>query len=323
MCLNPLYIEKKGVTFSCGKCEQCHTKYVQHWVFRLQQEQKLTHKSLFLTLTYDYQNIPMYKGKFTLDKSDYQNFLKRLRKQLPDTRIKYVCAGEYGGEKNRPHYHLLLFGVDLEDFNTINQAWGKGLIHVGSVEPASIAYTFKYSIKGDKKKRDWRQTKQFIAMSKGLGETFAFDITYEKTVHVYEKYVDSTKTNGKTDWIKIRNKDWTSETEIKVLTRIKKIRIPKVQFAKKLEQLLLMPYYKIPSQKGGSVKMSVPRFYLRAADYDTTQLTELYLDKMATKYQDITMSRLPKLLEKESIQRIESINTQVDKVNYSISKEKI
>lgn len=323
MCLNPLYIEKKGVTFSCGKCEQCHTKYVQHWVFRLQNEQRQTHKSLFLTLTYDYKHIPMHKGKFTLDKSDYQNFLKRLRKQIPNTRIKYVCAGEYGGEKNRPHYHLLLFGCDLEDFNTINTAWGKGLIHVGSVEPASIAYVFKYSIKGDKKKRDWRQQKQFITMSKGLGESFAFDITYEKHTHVYEKYVDSTKTNGKVDWIKLRNKTWLSETEIKVLTRTKKIRTPKVQFAKKLDQLLKMPYYTLSSLKGGTVKMSIPRFYLRAANYDTTELTELYMDKIATKYNDIPQQKLVKILQKEEIQRIESINTQVDKINYSISKEKI
>ena len=142
MCKQPVTNQKTQLTFSCGKCDECHTRYIQHWVFRLQQEYRQTNQGVFLTLTYDYDNIPMYKGKFTLDKTDYQKFLKRLRKALPHKKIKYVICGEYGGKNNRPHYHLILLGVDKEEYNTINKAWGMGQIHLGSVTPASIAYTF-------------------------------------------------------------------------------------------------------------------------------------------------------------------------------------
>ncbi|AXH75419.1 MAG: replication initiator protein [Microviridae sp.] len=296
MCINPIYLEKTGKTFSCGKCKQCHQRYTAHWVFRLQQEQRITNKSVFLTLTYDYEHIPMNKGKFTLFKKDYQDFLKRLRKQISN-KIKYVVCGEYGGQNNRPHYHLILFGVDKDDFNIINQAWGKGLIHLGNVQPNSIAYVFKYSIKGDKKTRDWRQTKQFVAMSKGLGENFAFDIQYQKTQHINK--------HGQT------------------ITRQSKIRTPLPHFDKKLKQLILQPYYTIPSQDGGTVKMSMPRFYLKASNYDTTELTETFLDKMASKYQDVPPLQLVKILEIETIQRAEAYKKQEKDVLYSISKEKI
>jgi hypothetical protein len=238
----------------------------------------------------------MYKGKFTLHKKDYQDFLKRLRKQLPDRLIKYVVCGEYGSKNNRPHYHFILFGLNIDDFNDIQKAWGKGLINVGNVQPNSIAYVFKYSIKGDKKHRDWRQTKQFIAMSKGLGETFAFNIT-EVKVHGIDK-------NGKS------------------FTRIRKIRTPKLHFTNKLNSLVQQPFYNIPSQTGGTVKMSVPRFYIKSANYDTTELTQTYLDKMAQKYKGLSEQKRDAIVKKEAIQVQEHYKVMTELVKYSISKEK-
>lgn len=49
-----------------------------------------------------------------LRKQDLQLFLKRLRKYLPDYEIRYFACGEYGPDKFRPHYHLLLYVNDSE-----------------------------------------------------------------------------------------------------------------------------------------------------------------------------------------------------------------
>lgn len=295
MCINPIQ-NKDGKQYSCGKCEQCHNRYIQHWTFRLQNELKYSKKSLFLTLTYDYDHVPMNRGKFTLNKTDYQKFLKRLRKALPDRKIKYVVAGEYGTEKGRPHYHLLMFGIDHDDFNTINACWGKGTINVGSVEKGSIAYVFKYSVKGTQKALDWRQSKQFVSMSKGLGEDFAFNIQIQKNTYMnkYGHYIQ----------------------------RQQKLRTPKPHFVQKLDTLLKMPYYQLPSDKGGVVKMSIPRFYLDQAKYDKTELTEAYLDKIQTKYDEYPEPLKQVIFEREQIQRSEAPSMWERKVNYTLSKEK-
>jgi len=305
MCVNP-QTNQQGNTYKCGKCSQCHVSYLQHWTFRLQREMA-GKPALFLTLTYDYKHIPMYKGKFTLRKKDYQDWLKRLRKALPDRVFKYVICGEYGTKQKRPHYHAILIGADLKDSKIISETWGKGLIHFGTAQPASIAYTFKYSVKsalnsfkggiGEVEEWDWRQARPFISMSKGIGENWAFEIKYVK-------YTGIDKNN-------------------KPFTRYKKIRIPKPHFKNKLNSLLQMPYYQVPSQNGGTVKMSVPRFYLKAANYDTTELGEVFQEKMAKDYTNLSKRGKVYYDAFSPIQRKGDVLTELANRKYSITKEKI
>lgn len=296
-CLNPI-TNKQGNTFSCGKCEYCHNKYIQQWIFRLEQENKLHgNMSLFITLTYDYDNLPFHKGKMTLRKSDYQKFLKRLRKSMNGRLLKYVICGEYGSKNRRPHYHLILFNVTNDDFNEIQNSWGLGAIHIGNTTANSIAYTFKYSVKADLKTIHPQQVRPFVSMSKGLGEAFAFDIA--------KKSVTGIDKNG-------RN-----------FVRYSKVRTPKPHFQSKLNQLTLMPYYILPSTKGGTVRMSVPRFYLKCANYDTTLLKEKYQQLADDKYKDIPPAKLNIILAKEAIQRgRQATEQQANSVLFTISKEK-
>jgi len=295
MCVNP-QTNQQGNTYKCGKCSQCHTSYLQHWTFRLQREMA-GKTALFLTLTYDYFNIPMNKGKFTLRKKDYQDWLKRLRKALPDRNIKYVICGEYGTNNSRPHYHIIITDVSLNDVKIINETWNKGLIHFGKAEPASIAYTFKYSVKGAIQPVHHNQLKPFVAMSKGIGENWAFEIKYIK----YQG-IDKNK---------------------KPFTRYKKIRIPKQHFQRKLDSLLTMPYYTVPIQTGKTVKMSIPRFYLNAANYDTTELGELFQEKMTKDYTNMSHRQKVYYDKLSPIQRHGDINKELANRKYSISKEKL
>ena len=135
------------------------------------QEDKVSLSSHFITLTYDTKNLKLTKNGFmNLDKRDIQLFMKRLRKDNK-TKIKYYLCGEYGGKTNRPHYHVLIFNVDLK---TIQPNWNQGQIHYGQVAEASVGYTLKYMAKPTKvplHKNDDRQ-REFSLMSKGLGKSY-------------------------------------------------------------------------------------------------------------------------------------------------------
>lgn len=182
-----------SIPFPCGRCPVCKRRRVNQWVFRLRQEDKISKSSLFVTLTYG-SKVPLTSnGYMTLQKRDFQLFLKRLRKiqaKKCDWKIKYYAAGEYGEQRFRPHYHAIMFNVfDMED---INKAWQLGDIHVGKVSGASIAYTAKYIDKSKRiplHARDDRQ-KEFSLMSKGLGSNYLTPamIKYHKR-HLQDNYV--------------------------------------------------------------------------------------------------------------------------------------
>lgn len=107
----------------------------------------------FLTLTYSEENLPYSQpgesgeSHPTLDKSDLQKFLKRLRKNMG--KFRYFACGEYGTKTHRPHYHLIIFGLPLSlDFEErIRQIWGKGHITVAPVNPDRFAYVAGYTLK--------------------------------------------------------------------------------------------------------------------------------------------------------------------------------
>jgi len=101
----------------------------------------------FLTLTYSEEELPWTDAGPTLVKSDYQKFMKRLRKASGNARLRYYMAGEYGTELGRPHYHLLLFNLPKAiKEKALATIWGKGFIYPGQVEPASIHYVTGYII---------------------------------------------------------------------------------------------------------------------------------------------------------------------------------
>lgn len=153
-CKNPIYIKKTNLLVPCGKCLICRRKYQLSWVVRLQHEYLSSdRKSLFLTLSYNDNNLPLNN---TLVKKDVQDFLKRLRKFYSGVKIKYFAVGEYGSKTMRPHYHIIIFG--LKSFNDIKKnrglahlfsekIWKKGFCHIGDVNVKTIRYCSKYIMK--------------------------------------------------------------------------------------------------------------------------------------------------------------------------------
>lgn len=180
-CDSPFHILPKAglekVPVPCGKCPECKRRRVNAWVFRLLQESRISTAAHFVTLTYDTRSVPISENGFmTLRKSDFQKFMKRLRKLCPGHKLKYYAVGEYGTQNKRPHYHAIIFNVP--DERLFADAWtlgdSLGGVFIGKVSGDSIAYTMKYIDKPPSGKlhgRDDRE-REFPLMSKGLGANY-------------------------------------------------------------------------------------------------------------------------------------------------------
>lgn len=131
-------------------------------------EAERSSSAFFITFTYDNEHIRLTPRKFmTLCKRDFQLFMKRLRK-ANSVPIKFFCAGEYGDESWRPHYHAIMFNVQLStlvgdnlflqiqkgfipldgsSYKFHSPLWPYGHFTVGQVMDASVGYTLKYVMK--------------------------------------------------------------------------------------------------------------------------------------------------------------------------------
>lgn len=193
-CISPINLKDNPISVPCGNCLPCMKNRASNWSFRLIQESKRAETAYFVTLTYDTDTVPITNNGFmSLDKKDYQKFMKRLRK-VNTKKLKYYTVGEYGGKFNRPHYHAIMFNLDLSTligkpmakqfergilpmdgkFPVESQIWGKGHVTIGKVSEASIGYTLIYISKGGevpKHQRDDRQP-EFSLMSKRIGSNY-------------------------------------------------------------------------------------------------------------------------------------------------------
>lgn len=130
---------------------------IKQWQFRCQIEAMSHEKNCVLTLTYDNDHLP---AGGTLVLSDYQKFLKNLRKRLSPARIRFFGCGEYGSLGQRPHYHIIIFGWCPDDLvyfyssdrkikffrsQTVADIWKNGYIAVcPTVKSEVIPYVCKY-----------------------------------------------------------------------------------------------------------------------------------------------------------------------------------
>lgn len=80
---------------------------------RIMLEGELHSQKSFVTLTYSDESLVYTIGSRlpTLVPDHLKEFLKRLRKAMLPSRVRFYAIGEYGDETSRPHYHGILFGV--------------------------------------------------------------------------------------------------------------------------------------------------------------------------------------------------------------------
>lgn len=143
------------------------------WKTRLTLEACAHRHTSFVTLTYSDENLPLTPdGLATLIPSDLRNWLKRYRKAIRTPGLRFYAAGEYS-PKERPHYHVILFGAQgcaygrsrYRDGRTLDcchhcdlvrDTWGKGIIETQPAAAEHMAYTAGYVMKKMTSKHDVR-----------------------------------------------------------------------------------------------------------------------------------------------------------------------
>lgn len=174
-CIRPLLAnynsEFSGITFSiknatretvgfqlpCRKCLPCRLNQAREKAIRCYHESKMHEDNIFLTLTYNEENLKSPKLQY----EDFQLFMKRLRRQN-EQKIPLMVTGEYGEIRKRPHFHALIFNYRPEDqkfkytsdrgdrvytSETISDLWQKGNIEYGDITMDSANYVARYAAK--------------------------------------------------------------------------------------------------------------------------------------------------------------------------------
>lgn len=128
------------------------------WETRLYHEGQMHDLSSFVTLTFSDEHLP---PDLSVSVRDLQLFMKRVRKKF-GFGVRFFACGEYGDENWRPHYHVILFGIDFSDRTPwrktssghvvyrsveLEALWPFGHAEVGSVTPQSCGYVARYCIK--------------------------------------------------------------------------------------------------------------------------------------------------------------------------------
>ena len=156
---NKPFAYAKGFNLPCGQCIGCRLSYSRQWAIRCVHEAQMHEESCFITLTFSPEAMAKRENPASLDVSEFQRFMKRLRKK--HGKVRFFHCGEYGEKNKRPHYHALLFGLDFKDkelfserdgvrlyiSKSLSELWPHGFSTLGDVTFESAAYVARYVMK--------------------------------------------------------------------------------------------------------------------------------------------------------------------------------
>ena len=171
------------VQVRCGECADCLQREANDWSVRQYLEAMTSENNfginLFITQTYDEENIPSF-GFYQYQ--DMQLFQKRLRSRqayyarkmgLPKeaTKYRFLTVPEYGAHTYRPHYHTNFFDLWIPDLTydgekkdilelegrgqkahkfrskMLEVIWGKGHIDIQAFGIGTAKYLARHNIK--------------------------------------------------------------------------------------------------------------------------------------------------------------------------------
>lgn len=175
---NPSNAITEWIEVPCGQCIECRLNRSRKWADRCMLELGYHNQSYFVTLTYDNEHLPLSEvvddetGEInynaTLVKRDLSAFMKRLRRAYEysgkENKLRFYGCGEYGSQTLRPHFHIIIFGLELDKddltlyrrnfagdllYNSklISKCWKNGFSVVGDVTWQSCAYVARYIMK--------------------------------------------------------------------------------------------------------------------------------------------------------------------------------
>lgn len=189
---DPFY-QRELQRIPCGQCMECRLQRAKEWSYRimLEAQEFAPEECWFITLTYDEDHldssyyreyIETSTGEVTwrpaLRSKDHQDFMKRLRKAADEAgnqkKLRFFACGEYGSETLRPHFHSIVFGLELftpslmssgkdprrqlkvykqridhplYNCDWLTNVWGKGFVTVSPLSADTAAYCARYCTK--------------------------------------------------------------------------------------------------------------------------------------------------------------------------------
>lgn len=141
-----------NIQVRCKQCLNCRIYKQSALTLRCLLENATSLSAQFWTLTYaDAPEIGDY--------GDFKSFLKRYRqwnrRRGNLSQIRYLGCGEYGSKSGRFHYHALIFNALHPDQDrSLTRLWPHGFVKIGTVTPASVRYTARYTLKFEAKGRE-------------------------------------------------------------------------------------------------------------------------------------------------------------------------
>lgn len=241
-CFSPYVKKFSGYDYPfylpCGSCPACRYNSASDWSLRISLEAAEYNfdEIYFVTLTYSNEYCP---SDYSLIQTEISDFMKRFRKHLL-YKIRFFGCGEYGDVGQRPHYHLILFGIkDKNDLMRIGidkmswikgvrptlsgagyvEAWHKGFVEVEA--PRSIdsvaGYIAQYVTKKLRVKEYTNRIPPYHRQSLGIGKDFLKKLPFYTPIITYNGYTRSlgkylrnklAEMFGIADIIKQRGKDY-------------------------------------------------------------------------------------------------------------------
>ena len=181
---------REEMEVACGQCLGCRLDRSRMWAMRIVHESSLyetTGGNCFVTLTYRDKHEcddAQLDGRFhipddwSLDKTHWQLFMKRLRKAFAPQKVRFYMCGEYGNRckhridldrvvcplcnVGRPHYHACLFNCSFPDMVAyssgvdgsprytspfLESIWKYGFVDVAPLTYDTAAYVARYCLK--------------------------------------------------------------------------------------------------------------------------------------------------------------------------------
>lgn len=189
------------VTLPCGQCIGCRLARSRDWAIRCVHESSLYSDNCFITLTFNDENL---NKNGSLVKSDFQKFMKRLRKKYNGKDsitndkgqtiypIRFFHCGEYGSMLERPHHHACLFNFDFDDKELIKVRDGVNLYRSEKLEQLWSKKIDPYDYLDYKPETLWENRNGDLMVK--LGYCTLGDVTFESAAYC-ARYITK-KING-------------------------------------------------------------------------------------------------------------------------------
>ena len=131
----------------CGSklCKPCNNWRRMKWIYRLEQENLVTPRTWFLTLT---SSSTLVQDEW---RHSWQKYMKKVRKSLTarnvdasKRQLRYFAVQELGKKNSRRHLHALIYCSDTLTRRELENHWNLGFSNCKLVQPTHIRYVAKY-----------------------------------------------------------------------------------------------------------------------------------------------------------------------------------